>query len=47
MPRVLKLVYTSFDMKPFAEDCDYTGQPFKWDSNGPRQIDPECVKFAL
>lgn len=30
-PRVLELVYTSWDLKPFAEDCGYTGEPFKWD----------------
>src|SRR5439155_14683530 len=30
-PRVLELVYTSNDLKPFAEDCGYEGAPFKWD----------------
>jgi hypothetical protein len=30
-PRVLELVYTSWDMKAFAEDMGYHGQPFKWD----------------
>jgi hypothetical protein len=28
--RVLKLVYTSWDMKPFAEDLCYEGEPFIW-----------------
>jgi hypothetical protein len=30
-PRVLELVYTSHDLKAFAEDCGYTGAPFRWD----------------
>ncbi len=30
-PRVLELVYTAFDLKPFAEDIGYHGEPFRWD----------------
>jgi len=30
-PRVLELVYTAYDLKPFAEDMGYTGEPFQWD----------------
>ena len=30
-PRVLELVYTAWDLKPFAEDMGYHGEPFKWD----------------
>jgi hypothetical protein len=30
-PRVLELVYTSWDMQPFARDCGYNGPPFAWD----------------
>jgi len=30
-PRVLGLVYTAWDMKPFAEDMGYHGEPFRWD----------------
>lgn len=30
-PRVLELVYTAWDMKPFAEDMGYHGEPFRWD----------------
>ena len=30
-PRVLELVYTSWDMKPFAEDMGYHGAPCVWD----------------
>jgi hypothetical protein len=29
-PRVLELVYTAWDMKPFAEDMGYHGEPFRW-----------------
>jgi Eco57I restriction-modification methylase len=29
-PRVLELVYTSYDLKAFAEDWGYDGPPFKW-----------------
>jgi hypothetical protein len=29
--RVLELVYTANDMKPFAEDMGYDGEPFIWD----------------
>ena len=29
--RVLELVYTAWDMKPFAEDMGYEGEPFIWD----------------
>ena len=32
-PRVLELVYSSWDLKPFAEDCGYTGEPFAWNDN--------------
>ncbi len=31
--RVLELVYTAWDMKPFAEDMGYDGEPFIWDEN--------------
>ena len=30
-PRVLELVYTAYDLKPYAEDTGYYGEPFKWD----------------
>lgn len=32
-PRVVELVYTSWDIKPFAEDCGYDGPPFQWDED--------------
>lgn len=30
-PRVLELVYTAWDMQPFARDLGYDGPPFAWD----------------
>ncbi|MGH9766849.1 MAG: Eco57I restriction-modification methylase domain-containing protein, partial [Blastocatellia bacterium] len=30
-PRVLELTYTAHDLQGFAEDCGYTGEPFRWD----------------
>jgi hypothetical protein len=32
VPRVLELTYTSEAMRPFAEDLDYDGPPFTWDT---------------
>lgn len=32
-PRLLELVYTSWDMQPFALDMGYNGEPFKWNPN--------------
>lgn len=29
--RVLELIYTAWDLEPFAKDCGYEGPPFKWD----------------
>lgn len=29
-PRVLELVYTAYDLKPFAQDMGYEGEPFIW-----------------
>lgn len=31
--RVLELVYTSWDMQPFAQDMGYNGEPFIWNPN--------------
>ena len=28
---MLELVYTAYDLKPFAEDMGYHGEPFRWD----------------
>lgn len=32
-PRVLELTYTAWDLKPFAEDCGYSGDPFVWNND--------------
>jgi len=32
-PRVIELIYTTYDLKPFAEDMGYNGDPFKWDED--------------
>jgi hypothetical protein len=32
-PRILELVYTSWDMQPFAQDMGYNGEPFIWNPN--------------
>jgi hypothetical protein len=31
--RVIELVYTSWELQPFAEDCGYTGAPFRWNDD--------------
>jgi hypothetical protein len=31
IPRVLELVYSAWDMQPFARDLGYDGPPFAWD----------------
>ncbi len=30
VPRVLELTYTAWDLKPWAEDLGYSGDPFPW-----------------
>lgn len=32
-PRILELIYTSWDLSSFAMDCGYSGPPFRWDEN--------------
>lgn len=31
--RVLELVYTAWNMQPFAQGMEYDGEPFRWDLN--------------
>ena len=31
LPRVLELTYTAWDLKPFGQDCGWSGPPFRWD----------------
>lgn len=33
MPRVLELTYTAWDLRPFAEDCAWSGPPFRWNED--------------
>jgi hypothetical protein len=33
---VLRLTYTAYDMRPFAEDMGYDGEPFRWDEEDRR-----------
>ena len=35
---VLRLTYTSFDMKQFAEDLDFDGPPYAWDEDERRHL---------
>jgi hypothetical protein len=45
--RVLELVYTAYDMKPFAQDMGYDGEPFKWDENRRAKLKAELdAKYA-
>lgn len=32
-PRILELIYTAWDLEPFARDCGYEGPPFRWDDD--------------
>ena len=41
VPRVLELTYTSEDMRPWAEDLGYTGDPFPWISERRRMLRAE------
>lgn len=30
LPRVVELIYNSYDLETFANDCGYPGEPFRW-----------------
>lgn len=40
-PRILELTYTSEDMRPFAQDMGYNGDPFPWDEERRAQLRAE------
>ena len=40
-PRVLELVYTAYDLRPFAEDMGYPGEPFTWNEERRAQLRAE------
>jgi hypothetical protein len=44
-PRVLELVYTAHDLRPFAEDLGYTGEPFRWDAERRAQLRAELDAY--
>lgn len=31
LPRILELTYTAWDLEAFAQDCGWSGPPFRWD----------------
>ncbi len=41
VPRVLELTYTAEDLRPWAEDLGYTGDPFPWAPDRRRQLRAE------
>jgi len=41
VPRVLELTYTAEDLRPWAEDLGYTGDPFPWNPDRRRQLRAE------
>jgi hypothetical protein len=45
VPRVLELVYTAWDLQPFARDLGYEGPPFIWDDE--RRFVLRCELDAL
>jgi hypothetical protein len=44
-PRVLELVYTANDLRPFAEDMGYHGDPFRWDEVRRAQLRAELDAY--
>ena len=44
-PRVLELVYTANDLRPFAEDMGYHGEPFRWDEVRRAQLRAELDAY--
>lgn len=51
LPRALELIYTAEDMRPFARDMGYDGEPFVWDEERRvflrAQIDAACFHLYL
>ncbi len=43
--RVLELVYTAYDLRPFAEDMGYNGKPFIWDEDRRAQLRAELDAY--
>ncbi len=45
VPRVLELTYTSHDLKPFAQDLGYQGEPFPFDPERRHQLKCELDAY--
>ncbi|MEW8051182.1 MAG: N-6 DNA methylase [Candidatus Thiodiazotropha sp.] len=45
VPRVLELTYTSHDLKPFAEDLGYSGDPFPFEPERRHQLQSELDAY--
>lgn len=43
--RLLELIYTAYDLKPFAEDMGYQGPPYKWDEDRRAQLRAELDAY--
>ena len=43
--RVLEFVYTAYDLRPFAEDMGYHGEPFRWDEVRRSQLRAELDTY--
>lgn len=45
VPRVLELTYTAHDLKPWAEDLGYDGEPFPWNPDRRAQLRAELDAY--
>ncbi len=45
IPRVLELTYTAHDLKPWAEDLGYDGEPFPFDPDRRAQLRAELDAY--
>ncbi|WAD27021.1 N-6 DNA methylase [Pseudomonadaceae bacterium T75] len=45
VPRVLELAYTAHDLKPFAKDLGYDGEPFPWKPDRRHQLKCELDAY--
>jgi len=43
--KCIELIYTSYELESFADDCGYTGKPFKW--NEERRMQIKCEIDAI
>ncbi len=45
VPRVLELTYTAHDLRPWAEDLGYRGEPFRWNPERRAQLRAELDAY--